>query len=358
MNNAYEITDIRKNTDFRGFTFSKFKKTDVKKELLNNLKDGNLEKACYWSAEFICAGHFLDLWEIILLFMGKNIHLGNPKIPRYIDLRYQNFKEIVMSGYRDNTLPLRNHLKIRILFAEIISILCLSTKKHPYTSVKIKKIDFEAVELADKLKAKEVSHAQRIFKTEDPKELFIAINEFIYHLRITRNASLCCYWFEWMLEFETTCKREKKKILVAHRREFAPVESKSQKDIIWIIWDIFRQEARHNHNLCATIKSLLNCFCIRYGKGSKKKRRYIVYFAISLLTEYCNWNIPIYTEEKQIEMIKKKINIIYQQIKKNETKPATDYLFNNSICEKTKNLENTLSKLDKIDSIGRFIPRI
>ena len=78
-----------------------------------------------------------------------------------------------------------------------------------------------------------------------------------------------------------------------------------------------------------------------------------------MFTENTSINNPIYKESNQetIENIKEKINIIYQQIKKNELTPKTSYLFNNTICDKTKNLENTIQKLNTLDNITNFIPR-
>ena len=356
--NENEINDIRKQSDFKGITFSKFKKSAAKKELLKALYDSKLEPACYWSAEYICAGHYGELWNIILQFMSNQIHLGNPKLPIYIEMRFKVFKNIISNGYIGNELRLRNNEKIRSLFSEIISTLCLSKTKNSFDKISIKDKDFNMSNIADKLVANNVTYGQEVFLTTDPRELFIAVNELAYHLSSkSRNLSSARYWVKWILEFDKICNN-KKKPCKAERRAFIPVDSKYQNDPIWIVWELLlRKSDEKGTAITKIITSLLSLFCIRFTPTSKNRKKYILYFALSLLIEYTDLTIPLHKDIAVIEQIKKKINIIYKQVKKNEQSPKTSYLFNNKLINNTNNLEKTIQKLEKMDQLTHIIHR-
>jgi hypothetical protein len=355
--NEIEINDIRSDKDFKGITFSEFKKTDVKKELIKNLYNAKIEPACYWSAEMICAGHYADLWDSIIGFYTKHIHIGNPKLITYLELRINNFKEIVSNGYRDQEIRLRNNEKMRKLFCEVMCVLCEARKKHCYAEVKVKKEDFDLTQMTERFKAPNVKYAEEIFMKEDPKELFIAANELAYNLTEEgKNSVSACYWMEWIIEFETICKQKKEKFK-CERREFAKVESKCQMDIVWIIWDIFLSEAKKRSNLVQRIvNSALNIFSLRYRTGCHKKRRLLMYFVIEVFTEPYALEEEIVKDKEKILTIVKNINKIYKQIKKNEHSPGTDYLYQNM---KATNLEKTIAKLETMNNLGaEYIPRI
>ena len=346
-----EINDIRTIQDFKQYSFSKFKKSEVKKELLKTLTSEKLENIFYWTAELICSGHFIDIWEIILLFISKYIHLANPKIPIYINKRFQSFKEIIGMGYIGNELSLRNNINIRKLFFEIMIILCFSKKNHSFEQIKMNSDeDFDMVYLSNKLKAPNLTYATSYMMNGDPKELFIAINEFVYNLE-NKNSRTCCYWVEWIIEFDNICKK-KKETSKCERRDFIPIEAKYQMDNIWIIWDILLKKSYDHNSNKIIMQNLLDLFCVKYTTPAIKKRRYIIYFAINLLIENVNYNVDIVHDKQYVQEVLKRSLDIFKQLKKNEESPGVDYLFNN-INSKQKNLEKSIKRIEVMNNFEK-----
>lgn len=358
-NASSEINDIRPESQFRGISFSQFKKSDVKKELISSLLRSKIEPACYWSAELICAGHFADLWDAILLFYSKHVHLSNANICLYLDMRICDFKSIMNNGYTDLPIRMRNNDRIRRLFCEVMCVLCDAKRRHSFDNVKIKPDDLNMLAIRDKFKAPNTEYGENVFQTEDPKELFPFVNELAYSLTVEGNNQMnACYWIEWIIEYENRCRVLKEK-MICERRGFARVDYKHQKDVVWIIWDIFMKEAeRRCKILSKLVSTLMSLFCVRYTTGCHKKRKNLMYLAISLLCEPFQLEKEIirHSQREMVESIKGKICSIYTQIKQNERSGGTDYLF---MGVKSSNLEKTIAKLNALNSFGEnFVPRL
>ena len=128
-----------------------------------------------------------------------------------------------------------------------------------------------------------------------------------------------------------------------------------------MIWDALKhyaQEERHGDFVLKTMDSLLNLFCIKYTTACCKRRRYMLYFAVGLLTDAVPSTVEIISKDHKLVLISvlEQISVIYKQIKKNEISPNTDYLFSN--LEKHNAMENTLKRLEMLDSMGSFPKRI
>jgi hypothetical protein len=100
------------------------------------------------------------------------------------------------------------------------------------------------------------------------------------------------------------------------------------------------------------MNAIMDIFCIKYTTAACKKRRYLLYFAVSLLTEPVPTNIDLMSNKPMIQNIVDKVNEVYKQIKKQEESPNTEYLFAN--IEKENAFEKSMKKMDLVNSIDIF----
>jgi hypothetical protein len=95
------------------------------------------------------------------------------------------------------------------------------------------------------------------------------------------------------------------------------------------------------------MNGLFQLFSIKYTTASSRKRRYLLYFAVELLTEPVPTNIELTTNPVVVKTVIDKINHVYKQIKKNEENPGTDYLFAN--LDRQNTFEQSMKRMEMMN---------
>lgn len=346
-----EINDGRTHAQLRGFSFSNFKKADVRKQMIENMKRGRVEPACYWCAELVCAGHYADIWEAIINYTAKYIHNANPRIAVYVKMRYEVFCNLMAQSqnYVTNELHMRNHASIRKIFAELICNLALSNKKPSIEPIRINRIEeFDVSLMTDRLKAPSSNYGQHLFRAKDPNELLLPINELAYSLSPEgKNMNWACYWIEWIIEFDMLCRQRKMPLKIVGRDYVH--DTKTKTDSIWLVWDVFYDLVGKSNNtyLNTVVDALCELFCIKYTSACAKRRHYILYFMVELFTEPIIQMGEIIADKTVLLSVTENINTIYKQIKVNEQRPNTDYMFSGLDME--DNFQKTIQKLEMLN---------
>jgi hypothetical protein len=154
-----------------------------------------------------------------------------------------------------------------------------------------------------------------------------------------------------MIDFDTICRKRKEPCLCEKRNKI-PVESKYQRDNIWLLWDVLQHYVNKMNNpyIEKLFTSLLQIFCIKYTTASCKKRRYLLYFAVALLTEDVPNNIELMPHKQMVQNSIDKINDIYKQIKKSEESPNTEYLF--SGIKDDNAFERSMKKMEILNTMN------
>jgi hypothetical protein len=108
---------------------------------------------------------------------------------------------------------------------------------------------------------------------------------------------------------------KKKKMSIA-KRDY-PVFEKYKTDPIWMVWDIV-YDVEVKPPTKKILESLVRIFCIAYSPVANKKRKFLIYYAITLCCETVDIDIPFTDNKPYIEATLSKIENTYKEIKKNE----------------------------------------
>jgi len=349
VSEKFLIFDSRNSDDFKTSTFSGYKRTEVRQKLILAMLESRLEEACFWTAELVCSGHFLDLWDLFLFFLGKHIHLGNPLVAIYLKNKYAVFRSIIHSEVFTQMHDLRNNSTLRELFAEIAATMTLSEKKQSWEEVHVIEVA-DIGQMTHHLRADRSDYAQGVFREGDPRELVIPLNELCFHLCQSRNMRAACFWLEWMAEFINLAKKRREPLFCQRRAEYADVEPKYRGDYVWLVWEalLAAASAEPEPVVGILVQTLFDLYRIRYSTSTLRKRKPLLYFAVSLLTETGTFlKRPVLDEsgKEMVVIIRQSIHsVVYKEIKKSEVWEGVDEA-EDAFSGKKHNLEVSARKL-------------
>ena len=326
MNDQYKIIDTRILESFKQKSFSGYKKNDVINAVLKSMEMKKVENACYWTTECIISGYTLLLWNKLLIFSSKIIHINNPNLPYYLLKKNKVLMNQVerLGKSKENILLLRNSQMVRNLLFDIVSTLTTSPKTKRYDKLpKIdEKEDFQFHNIQKRLCAQMNILPDHIIHFNDPNELRIIINE-IFTLSKNKQFGYekCCYWILWILKWENIHKK-KKTAWTIDERDIPDISKKYRTDVIWAIWETIIEEMkiRNDRNITKQILSLFSLFKCNYTSGKRNSRIPIIFYAIGFLTHTINFNQTIRCDYKIFIQVQSNVNKMFLSKKISEIK--------------------------------------
>ena len=361
MNDNFKILDTRNHDAFKIKTFSGFKKTDVINTVLKSIEAKKIEQACYWATESIVSGYSNTLWDKLIIYACKVVHINNPRLPYILmkkNIIYNNQINLLDKKSKGNVLLIRNSQMIRNLFFDIITTLCISLKTKRYDKYhKInEKEDFKFDNIKKRLCAQMNILPPHIIRFNDPDELKVIMNEIFTMCKNKQfGYDRCCFWILWLVKWESLHKK-KNELWSINERDIKEVPKKFRSNLIWIIWEIIFEEMklRNNENITKQINSLYKLFTMNYTHGKRNKRLPIVFNAIGYLTHDINFTIPIRSKLNIFIQTQCNVNKMFFSIKKNEI------IEEKIVVKKLKNKKDTTvevaqDKISLFNEVDKFI---
>lgn len=306
--NTLDILDTRTQTQLYETSFSGYERKKVQQLLEMAIYEGKLNEAICWMVELTAAGHFRDIWQICMLVFLRFVHLSSANLLPFLHQRWQRYKEIV--GTDKKTLGLRNHPEIRILFYELVGVLTRIPKQSELVSFykyKITQFDFDSAANEDKYQATE-DYLAGIFMEADPLELYLPLNEFYYHLKVTQNKVEIYYWLDFLLEYYT----KNKELKCFQKQHYL------NSEMIWLIWSILKKILAEKSRLkmAEQLQSL-------YETCRKKRQPFPVFYYFLVELAICPAKLSAHALPPLLDLPSEWMTEAYMKIKENEIMTGT-----------------------------------
>lgn len=299
ISDASKIIDSRTVKDFKDQVFGGYKLSAASAALDKALLEDKVEPALHWTLQLLLSGTIQPLWNKLINFACKVINIYNPLLPEFLynkTIAWLHITENAAYTGKDNVLKLRNHPTVRLLLAEMVTIISLSKKRKLNILPRIKKEEFIIDTFKAKLQAKDNTLVDGILADGDPSEIRIAANEMAYNL-YGGNLAKGLYWLNWILEWEKINTKKYGKYECA-ARIIEGVDSKHYRDVVWLIWAIINKLRGLKFvitgaSISGQMDFLWKMYCYKFTPGARARKAPLIIWAILYLTENVDMSVPL-----------------------------------------------------------------
>lgn len=285
-----DVYDTRSVVDFQKFTFSGHLRSHVYKVLNENIKLGHADYSCYWALELLCSGLVHSMWQVFFESAAHHINRGAPNAFLYLVRMYEKFAPYEGQYSILNMTDIRNNHDVRNLICETVAsiALCRKNKLSPLPKIKAEH-DFHPLTVQENLKSPSSNYARAVTKGDDPLDLYVPFNEFVYCLRPeSRDFTKALYWIAWILKYSKHYKQQRKEPLNCGFRPNQFVDDKHLRHSIWMLWDAVLDAARkspQSGTLSPYIDALYKLHCLRWEPSCLKSRVCFLTVAVLFICE-------------------------------------------------------------------------
>ncbi len=316
----YCIIDARKPSELKTYTISHYKRVDVIKDFHNSIIEGNLERACLWTAELHSSGKADLIWKELLEEVPGYINKKNPHISTWIWHKFHIYEYLLTTFTPKYRYEHRNNQEIRNLLVDVVAVITTSDKFHISEIIpKIGKAHLQIENYKRKMISSHLRLIENIVNTYDPSEIQIGINEIVTLLGSTNfKLENVLYWYMWLNLMEKSKKKWEVFICFPHQDEKenpSDVDDKLHGDWVWAFWRGIRQESHQRATMVQdAIAALYQMYQWKFTKTAKKRKRHIIFAACSLLCDDVKWNTKIIQNVALRIQACSNSNILYKMI--------------------------------------------
>jgi hypothetical protein len=303
----YLIDDPRLESSFKRITFCGYAKADLLASVRKAILKRDLVASLRWVAEAHASGYVSELFDVYEDIFLKEINIENPKFIAYIHQRRKDIREIL--AMMDNFLETRNHYSVRVILAEICSVLVFSGRNLLPQLKSLKPKDLEESSMLSQCSFYGMSFlTPELWREDDPVQLKGVFNE-LFGCLYSKDFERAMYWLAWLQMWEKC-------------GNILPIsdspEGVSVSAIRWFGWKIWRWFKTSSSDLPRQYTETLEEIAIKPSRTMKAKRQNALILACLFQCRGIPVSRPLRGVGFRVASVEE-LNEVYNEVSRNRT---------------------------------------